>query len=663
MRFLILLVSFLLLGISSGVNADLDPFEEAVAYYHQARFSDSINVYKKIIKNNPNQLKAYWNLAYLYKDLLEYEQAIQIIKEALKIFEDNQLNLFLGQLYYLDGKPKQAIPHLNRLLVRGSTDPRALFYLGQCYEEIGQLTEAEDYYSEVIKLEPSHVFAYLRLANMFYQTDRLKQAVRAYQEVILLDPSITQVRRSLAECFRKLSEFPEAYEQYAKYVAIYPEDKLAQENLKEIKAKLGEEFFREKKKLISQLRQKKSIQVKASPFAKRAPEVRIGIAKIRGAIDFKVGETFEIIEEQSQKMLFQGKAESIYSLLHDKGGCIQLNDEQGDTAVSDLDTPFLIKHKSDNSVISIFDIPIGTGSFWAGWRDHQYRGIIEVIPESDGFWLVNLVNLEEYLYGVLPSEMPANWPGEALRAQAIAARTWAVKNKTRHRNDNFNFCSTVHCQVYKGAGAEMQVTNQAVDDTTGLILSYNSQLIDIFYSNNCGGCTQAGVVDAVSLDFDFPLSPLALQRWLIDEPDTFCNLKDERSANFRWLRAYQREQLQSLLDKSEVNIGQLLRIIPQSRAVSGHLTSIKLIGTQSNQVIEGEHKIRKILGNLLSSTFKIEVKYNQHKVPVEFIFYGAGFGHGKGLCQRGIKGMAMKGYDYRQILKHYYPDVQIERQY
>jgi SpoIID/LytB domain protein len=129
------------------------------------------------------------------------------------------------------------------------------------------------------------------------------------------------------------------------------------------------------------------------------------------------------------------------------------------------------------------------------------------------------------------------------------------------------------------------------------------------------------------------------------------------------VRVYEREQLQALLDKSDINIGKLLKTIPQRRAVSGHLSSIKLVGTESTQVIEGEYKIRKILGNLLSSAFKIEVKYNQHKVPVEFIFYGAGFGHGKGLCQRGIKGMAMEGYNYHQILKHYYPNVQIETQY
>jgi SpoIID/LytB domain protein len=349
--------------------------------------------------------------------------------------------------------------------------------------------------------------------------------------------------------------------------------------------------------------------------------------------------------------------------VHDKGPRIQLKDYAGDILAADLDSPFLIKSKSDNMVISIFDIPIGTGSFWAGWRDQQYRGIIEVIPEGNGFWLINLVNLEEYLYGVLPSEMPSNWPSEALCAQAIAARTWAIKNKARHLHEGFNFCSTVHCQVNKGASTEIQITNQAVDDTAGLILSYNNQPINIFYSNNCGGCTQAGVVDALSLDFDFPLSPLALERWLTDEPDTFCNLREERSANFRWVRVYQREQLQTLLHKSDINIGKLLKIIPQRRAVSSHLSSIRLVGSESTQIIEKEYKIRKILGNLLSSAFKIDVKYNQQKVPVEFIFYGAGFGHGKGLCQRGVKGMAMKGYDYRQILKHYYPNVQIETQY
>ena len=483
-----------------------------------------------------------------------------------------------------------------------------------------------------------------------------------------------------------MGRLSEAYKQYARSVAIEPEDQLLQKRLEETKAKLGEDFFTRQKRLTSQRRRKKSIQVKVSPHALRAPQVRVGIAKIKGSIGFKCGSDFEIIDKQSDKPLFQGESESIYSLVFDKKASIRLMDDQDNVLPIDLDKPFLIKNKSRNSVVSIFDLSWGEGSFWAGWHDQQFRGIIEAIPDDSGFQLINLVNLEEYLYGVLPSEMPADWPKQALCAQAIAARTWAMKNKARHNHQGFNFCRAVHCQAYKGVGAETRHTNQAVDDTAGLILvesgsqshnliskeedspdvkadahlESNNQPISIFYSNNCGGCTQDGVVDTPSLDLNFPLSPLELEEWFKSKPDTFCNLKSERSANFRWVRLYKQKQVQAMLDKAGIDIGELLKIIPQRRARSSHLISIKIQGTENSQIIEGENNIRKILGNLRSSAFKIETRFNQENAPVEFIFYGGGFGHGRGLCQTGVKGMALEGHNHLEILKHYYPDAEIK---
>ncbi len=664
MRFLILFVAFfLLLGINSETNADLDLFQKGRILYQEGRFTEAIRVYQEIINNNPEDFKAYLNLAYLYKDLAEYRQATEVIREALGFFEDIRLEILLGRLYYLDGKPRQAISQLKALLSSDSKDAGLLFYLGLCYEDIGKLTDAEAFYLDAVRFKPSNVLAYLKLGNIYYQRRRYKQAAQTYQKVISLDPSITGVRPRLAECFTKLGESAEAYKQYARYVAIHPQDKLLQKKLEKIKTKLGEDFFQQKKAKTLQHRRRKSIQVEPSVFPEETPQVRVNIAGVGNLIEFKCGSDFEVIDQQSGDHLLKGIKESFYSLVFNKKANIQLKDYQGNVLLTDLDKPFLIKNKSENSVITIFDIPIGRGDFWANWCDQQYRGIIEVVPDNNGFRLINSVNLEEYLYGVLPSEMPANWPKQALCTQAIAARSWAIKNKTRHSRQGFNFCNTVHCQVYKGVGAETRLTNQAVDETAGIILVSGNQPIDIFYSNNCGGYTQDGVIDAVSLDFSFPLSPLELELWLTTEPDTFCNLKEANPVNFRWARCYKREQLQAVLGLSGIDIGEPLEIIPQKRARSGHLISIKIKGTKGSRVIVGENNIRKILGNLRSSVFKIETKFNQRNLPVEFIFYGGGFGHGRGLCQSGVKGMALKGYNYLEILKHYYPDAEIKKIY
>ncbi|MFC1658023.1 SpoIID/LytB domain-containing protein [Candidatus Omnitrophota bacterium] len=662
MRLLILSVSILLLGVSPGISSDLDSYRQAASFYNQAKFSEAVNLYKDIIKADPKQRQAYLNLACLYKDLAEYEQAIDVIKKLPEFIRDIRAVELLARLYYLKGEPKQAISYLSQALSFTQADSRALFYLGLCNEDIGQLREAEEFYSQAVELNPDNVLAYLKLGDIYYQGKRLKQATQAYEKVISLDPSITEVRSKLADCFGGLGQFQDAYEQYAKYVAIHPEDALAKKNLQKIKEKLGEGFFKRKDELALLRRSRASIRVKPSKVSEQAPPVRVGIAKIGWSIEFKTGSPFEIIDAQSSKVLASGKGESMYSLIFSKGGKVKLRDQAGEITRLSLEKKFLIKNQSANAVISVFDLPVGAGTFWAGWRDQQYRGIIEVLPESDGFWLINLVNLEEYLYGVLPSEMPSNWPSEALCAQAIAARTWAIKNKSRHAREGFNFCSTVHCQVYKGAGAENSLTSQAVDATAGLVVTYNNQPMEIFYSNNCGGCTQSGVVDAQEKDFAFPLSPFELDSWLLQRPEAFCNLKNERSANFRWVRFYKRGQLKAMLSDAGIDIGEPLGVIAQSRTISGHLLSLKIKGSESSQIIEGEYKIRKILGNLFSAAFKIEVKYI-NGLPQEFIFFGAGFGHGKGLCQTGIKGMALGGYSYHQILGHYYPDAKIERKY
>jgi len=663
MKFFILFAFTLLCSISSKTDAASDLFEQARILYNEARFAEAISLYQEIIKDKPQDIKAYLNLAYLYKDLAEYEQAIEVIIKAIEFFKDNRLNMLLGRLYYLNGKPEEAISQLSQLLPPHSEDPQVLLYLGLCYEDIGKPTKAEEFYLDVIRIKPNNVLANLKLGNIYYGKQKFKQARQIYQKVISLDPSITEVRPRLAECAIKLDEFEEAYRQYAKCVAIRPQDKLLRKRLEETKIKLGEDFFKRKDRLALKRRKKKSIQVEPHPFALRAPEVRIGIAKIKDSVEFKCGSPFEIVDKQNGNSLFKGRAESIYTLLFNKKAGIQLKDSQENVLLGGLDKPFLIKNKSENTVITIFDLSYGIGEFWAGWQDIQYRGKIEAVSGEDGFQLINIVNLEEYLYGVLPSEMPVNWPKQALYAQAIAARTWAMRNKNRHHHEGFNFCSTVHCQVYKGAGAEAQLTNQAVDETTGIIITSSNQPIDVFYSNNCGGLTRDGILDSDSADFYFPFSPSELEDWFRGEPNTFCNLKDQRLANFRWVRRYKQEQLQAMLSKSDIDIRGPIKITPQKRASSGHLVSIKIDGIKNSKVIEGENNIRKTLGDLLSSAFKIEVKYDRKNGPEEFVFYGGGFGHGRGLCQAGIKGMALRDYNYLKILKHYYPETEIQSRY
>jgi len=133
------------------------------------------------------------------------------------------------------------------------------------------------------------------------------------------------------------------------------------------------------------------------------------------------------------------------------------------------------------------------GEFWGRQEDRSYRGVIEVKAFASKVKAVNALSMEEYLYGVVPSEMSASWPLEALKAQAIAARSEAIHKLGRHKEDGYDFCAEVHCQSYSGVERETAQTNMAVDETRGQVLCFEGKPIDAVYSSCCGGHTQDNI--------------------------------------------------------------------------------------------------------------------------------------------------------------------------
>lgn len=681
---------FLFLNNPGLLCAAEDLFSEAKIFYNQAKFEAAAQIYKELIKRNPADIEIYLNLAYLYKGQAQYNQAIEVLQQAAGFFRDVRIEMLLGRLHYLNGNPEAGLSYLEKLLPYSNAgleqdskpalellfpdDPVLLLYLGLCYEDLGRLDDAQNYYLKTREFTPFTALASSRIGHLYQQKKQYALAAEAYQQLLAFDASIVAVRRQAAEALEKAGNLEQAFQQYARCLAISPQDELIRQSLEKVKAELGEDFEKSRRELVLQRQKRKLARVRPSKFAALSPQVRVGISQAGQAIKFKCASAFKIIDKESQNTLFKGSRDELYALALERHEgrpaekktsdvlSIRLEDSQGNILLDRLKQPFLIT-TAENAVICLFDILIGEGDYWAGWSDQQYRGVIEVIPARDGFRLVNLLNLEEYLYGVLPAEMPSDWPKEALRTQAIAARTWAIKNLNRHRQEGFNLCNTVHCQAYRGASAETPRTNQAVDDTAGLIIALNEEPAEVFYSSNCGGITRNGVADNDSLGVQFPFSPLALEEWLIRQPEAFCNLEGGRSAGFRWMRFYKRSDLQSLLAQSGIELGELRAIIPWQREASGHLASLKLQGDKKERLIEGENNIRRMLGNLRSSRFIVELKYDSENQPEEFIFYGGGFGHARGICQVGVKGMSLKGHDHRQIIEHYYPGAQIKKIY
>jgi stage II sporulation protein D len=310
----------------------------------------------------------------------------------------------------------------------------------------------------------------------------------------------------------------------------------------------------------------------------------------------------------------------------------------------------------------------------------SYHGRIIVTQGQDGsLTVVNAVSEDELLAGLVPSEIFADAPPEALKAQAVAARDELLaKIGTRHFADPFVVCSTQHCQVYGGMGPEDPRTTRAVAATRGeVLLKPGGGLVDAYYSASCGGSgehneniwgtpadpTLRGHLDALGADLKalkkFARIDDGNVRAFLDAPPqaSFCGRSKWAKGRFRWTVTHPGAFLDQLVGADFPEVGSLRELVPLERGVSGRIRRLELRGTRGKAVVEGDLRIRRLLGGLRSSLFVA------HREGSSWIFEGAGFGHGVGMCQTGAIGMAESGHDYKRILEHYYPGSRIRKLY
>ena len=274
-----------------------------------------------------------------------------------------------------------------------------------------------------------------------------------------------------------------------------------------------------------------------------------------------------------------------------------------------------------------------------------YRGYITLLKKN-GLTIINNVKVEDYLYGVVPKEMPPNWSTEALQAQSVAARTFALKNRKRHSAEGFDLCSTSHCQVYEGMTAETRTTTDAVNHTRGEVLFYKGSVIDALFHTDSGGMTESSEnVWGSSVPYLRAVPEIQMQT----QP---------------WSRTISVESLVRSVEQNGKSLGtpKEIRLSPLTigrgsgdRTPSGRVRSIEFIGTKGRVVLSG-NELRSMF-SLPSTLFS--VRFDR----AEVIFSGYGSGHGLGLSQWGAKAFADKGKSYKDILFHYYTGVTLEKLY
>ena len=272
------------------------------------------------------------------------------------------------------------------------------------------------------------------------------------------------------------------------------------------------------------------------------------------------------------------------------------------------------------------------------WNGNSYAGKIFIVPTQNTFSIVEHADLETYLYGVLPYEMSPSWPLEALKAQAVAARTYTLKTIESIKNRYFDVYSDVRSQVYKGGGKQYDSVRQAVDETKNQVLMHNGKLFYTYYHGNCGG----GTDDVRSWNATVPaLEPLS---------GASCAY-DKHSKSYSWKTELPHTKIMEYAQQEGLK-GKLKNVKIAKKTKTGRATQITLQTSKGSKNVVC-NKFRLTLG--LKSCKITKITMLRNTVAVE----GHGYGHGIGMCQDGANGMAKANKDYRQILKNYYPGSKI----
>lgn len=417
-------------------------------------------------------------------------------------------------------------------------------------------------------------------------------------------------------------------------------------------------------------------------LAPAEPSLRVGILTNQQSVQISADASFDLVDTAEAKVLGSFRAYDTATLTL-RDGYFYIN------GVPALTMGIEVVHKKEDLIVAVEQ--------YIHINNRRYRGDISIhrTAGKTGMTVVNTLPVEQYLYGIIKNEISPDWAMEAVKAQAVAARTYAMANYNKHKADGFDVCATTDCQVYGGRESEAPRAIEAVDATRGLVLMNNGKLITAYFHSSSGGYTENSE-----------------NVWSAQQPYLRGVVDyDQNCPYYKWEKKLTVAELNQAIGKAGYNIGSLqaIELSPLSkppvfgtdRGISGRVKNIRFLGTGGSIQVPGE-KLRRIL-DLKSTLFDLAVTREQPALatPVysghgqelphgEFtlaamdgspdirpvsgqvndiiVISGFGWGHGVGLSQWGAKAMAEKAPPgnteyFREILKHYYQDVEIKKAY
>lgn len=364
--------------------------------------------------------------------------------------------------------------------------------------------------------------------------------------------------------------------------------------------------------------------VTAAQPAKQAPDLRVGLASGRASLT---------ITPAGGKATVQTGSSKTITLAANTAAAIRWQDGA-----------FLVGREKLRSEVLVIRPAAKAGELSLDGR--RYRGALELRHKSGGLTAVNIVPVDDYLRSVVPEEMPVDWPAEAIKAQSVAARSFALASRGRHASEGYDLCTTTHCQLYTGTAAEKSASNAAIKATRGEVLTYGGKPIEALFHTDSGGMTEN------SEDV-----------WGSHVPYLRA-AKDTPAKTMPWTKTISRADLERKLAAKGHDIGKARSIALSPLAIGRAAKDRTASGRVKTMTVKGTKGTATLSGTTWRSLLSLKSTLFDAKLAKDMVtFTGYGSGHGLGISQWGAERMAAKGKSYADILHHYYTGTKLQQLY
>ncbi len=380
----------------------------------------------------------------------------------------------------------------------------------------------------------------------------------------------------------------------------------------------------------------------------RVPFVRVLLDEKAVGVEAGADGSFaiECLHSGQQEVFYSSQPVTIQTIR----SLLTVNNARGEEIQSGLDEINIIPRGSGNRV---------------RFGERKYRGLLRFLPRGEVVRIINVVYLEDYLRGVVPPEigLRVETELEAVKAQAVAARTYAMGHLKQYEGEPFDVKGSIMDQVYEGFTGENALSNKAVDLTAGRVAMYKDDLIDAYFHSTCGGRTDdiADVWDRKDVPYLKSVDDQAACSW---------------SKYYTWQETFTEQQVRGRVEQylssdrgRDLRIGTVTDVTVAERTAGGRVRRL-LVRTDLDVFKFEKDRIRWVFGRasnpdliLPSDRFDVEIQRDSANNAVSIILHGQGYGHGVGMCQCGAIGHSRDGWTYDRILKLYYTNVDIKKLY